>query len=180
MRDNEIAAMFMSVVLPAMQADDALTGVGLAASNQPRQQGAPSGNYVLFVKLFDRRYGHTQRKDVYTTDDAEFSHEEDQFYETTYQFSAWTKADPADTNALTESDILNLVCGIMQSDTTLAAFRDAGAGVLRITEVRNPIIVDDSDRFAAVPSFDVTLTHNRTAVSTLPAVVTFEANMGRV
>jgi hypothetical protein len=88
--------------------------------------------------------------------------------------------DSKDVTSLTESDILNIVSGIMQSDTLLAAFRAAGAGILRVTDVRNPYIVDDRDRFEAVPSFDIVLTHKRKTVSAIPAVVTYEANVSRV
>lgn len=109
-----------------------------------------------------------------------FDHADRQLYESTYQLSAWVPQDPASVNALTESDVLNIVSGIMQSDAIIAAFRASGVSLLRVTEVRNPYIVDERDRFEAVPSFDIVLLHHRETVSTLPAVVTYEANINRV
>lgn len=180
MNDKELNALFVGPLLAAMTADIRLSGVRLARSYQQTQQGATSGAYVYFVKISDHRYGHPWRSDVWDAPNSLMRHAETQTYETTYQLSAWIPQDSTDVTALTESDILNIVCGIMQSDTILAAFRAAGAGILRVTEVRNPYIVDDRDQFEAVPSFDVVLTHKRNIVATLPAVVTYDANVSRV
>lgn len=180
MNDKELNALFMGPVFTAMTADIRLNGVKLARSFQQSQQGAASGPFVYFVKIGDHRFGHPRRADVWDADGQTMRHTELQKYETTYQLSAWIPQDPADVTALTESDILNIVSGIMQSDAILAAFRAAGAGILRVTDIRNPYIVDDRDRFEAVPTFDVVLTHDRENVATLPAVVTYEANVSRV
>ena len=180
MNDKQLAALFMAQLLPAMQATSGLSGVKLARSFQSRQQGANSSPYVYFVKVGDHRYGHPERKDEYAAGSGDFTHTEIQQYESTYQFSAWVPQDPKDVTGLTESDILNIVSGIMQSDAIISAFNAAGVGILRVTDVRNPYIVDDHDQFEAVPSFDVILTHKRTSVSTIPAVATYESNFGRV
>lgn len=180
MNDKGLNALFMSHVLPAMQSIPELYGVNLARNYQQTQQGATTGPYVYFVKLFDRRFGHPKRRDIWDAARGLFWHEEEQTYATTYQLSAWIPQTPSDVTGLTESDILNLVSGIMQSDGVLSAFRAAGVGILRVTDVRNPYIVDDRDRFEAIPTFDVVLTHNRINVASLPAVVTYDANLGRV
>ena len=180
MNDKQLAALFMAQLLPAMQATSGLSGVKLARSFQSRQQGANSSPYVYFVKVGDHRYGHPERKDEYAAGSGDFTHTEIQQYESTYQFSAWVPQDPKDVTGLTESDILNTVSGIIQSDSILAAFRAQEVGILRVTDVRNPYIVDDHDQFEAVPSFDVTLTHKRTSVSTIPAVAAYDLNLSRV
>lgn len=180
MNDKELNTLFMGPLLTAMTADIRLNGVRLARNFQQTQQGATSGPYVYFVKIGDHRYGHPGRTDVWDSVESVMRHTELQTYETTYQFSAWIPQDPTDVTGLTESDILNIVSGIMQSDAILSAFRAAGAGVLRVTDVRNPYIVDDRDRFEAVPTFDVVLTHKREVIATLPAVVTYDANVSRV
>lgn len=180
MNDKQINALFMGNLLPAMQSHPDLSGVGLARNFQQRQQGATSGPYVYFFKVGDRRYGHTARSDVWNQTAELFTHSEIQRYESTYQFSAWIPQNPADVAGLTESDILNTVSGIMQSDAIIAAFKSQGVGILRVSDVRNPYIVDERDRFEAVPSFDIVLTHERQLVTTLPDVVTYEANLGRV
>lgn len=180
MNDKQIFTLFRSLLLPAMQADTSLAGVELARNFQARQQGASSGSVVYFFKVSDRRYGHPKRRDVWNSNANRFDTAEDQQYQTTVQFSAWIPQDPSNTSSLTESDILNMVSGIMQSDAMLTAFRAAGVGILRVADVRNPYIVDERDRFEAVPTFDIDLTHTRTRTTTTPAVVAYEANISRV
>ena len=180
MNDKQMAALFIAQLLPAIQAAPGLSGVKLARNFQPRQQGANSSPYAYFYKVGDHRHGSPAKKDVFDAQANAFTHTEIQQYESTYQFSAWVPQDPKDVTGLTESDILNVVSGIMQSDALLAAFRAQGVGILRVTDVRNPYIVDDHDQFEAVPSFDVTLTHKRTSVSTIPAVAAYDLNLSRV
>jgi hypothetical protein len=180
MRDKQLNALIMSQLLPAIQATTGLETVALARNFQPTQQGASSGSIVYFVKLFDKRYGWTQRKDTNAEGPGDFVHTERQEYETTYQFSALIPQDPAAVDALTESDVLNEVCGIMQSDTILQAFRAQGVGILRVTDVRNPYFTDDRDRFEAGPTFDIVFVHFRERVTTVPAVVAYDANLVRV
>lgn len=180
MTDLEFAALFMTQVKPAMQAQPGLAAVQMARNYQPRQHGASNSPYVYFFKIGDHRHGHVLRKDAYNVGDEQFDHTEMQVYETTYQFSAWIPQDPNNVTRLTESDILNVVAGVMQSDAIISAFRAQGVGILRVTEVRNPYIVDDRNQFEAIPTFDVVLTHKRISVSTIPAVVTYDLNMSRV
>ena len=180
MNDKQLNALFMAQLLPAMQAQPALAAVGLARNFQPTQQGAATGPYVYFFKIGDHRYGHTKRADVWDDTAQTFTHTESQRYETTYQFSAWIPQNPKDVTSLTESDILNIFSGIMQSDAIISAFQAQEVGIIRVTDVRNPYIVDERDRFEAVPTFDIVLTHERKTVSTIPAVVTYDANVSRV
>ncbi len=180
MNDKQLNALIVTNLQPAIAATSGLSLVKLARNFQQRQQGAEVGPIVYFVKLTDRRYGHTQRKDTYDIDEDEFTHVEGQIYESTYQFSAWIPQTPSDVNSLTESDVLNAVSSIIQSDTIITAFNAAGVGILRVTDVRNPYVVDDRDRFEAVPSFDIVLTHARTLVATVPTVTTYDANLYRV
>lgn len=180
MLDKQIAALFMAELLPRMQATPELAGVKLARNYQARQHGANSSPYVYFFKLSDKRYGHTARRDYWNVAASSMDHTEAQHYLSTYQFSAWIPQDPNDPASLTESDILNLVSCIMQSDAILSAFHAAGVGVSRVTDVRNPYVLDERDQFAATPSFDVVLSHQRTQTSTTPAVEIIEINTGRV
>ena len=175
MNDKQIAALFVSELLPRAQAQPGLAGVVLARKYQPRQHGAATGPVVYFFKVSDHNHGAPQRQDLAGT-----AQTQRQLVETTYQFAAWVPQDPAALAALTESDVLNVVSAIMQSDAILAAFRAAGVGIQRVTEIRNPYFVDERDRFEAEPTFDIVLTHYRTLSSALPAVDTFEANISRV
>lgn len=180
MNDLQLAGLIIAQLKPVMLTTAGLTAAALLRNFQPRQQGAPSGPAVFFFKVGDKRYGSPQRRDLVDGTGLVFGHEERQLLETTWQFSAWIQQDPADAARLTESDVLNLVSGIMQSDTIIAGFRTAGVGIQRVTDVRNPYIVDDRDRFEAVPSFDIVVTHYRVTSTTVPAVVAYDANVSRV
>lgn len=180
MNDKQLFALFMAQVLPAIQAVPGLSTVKMARDFQPRQHGANTAPYLYFTKLSDHRHGHPFRQDVYNSLTGDFVHEEFQQYESLFQFSAWIPQDPANTAGLTESDVLNVACAIMQSDTIIASFRAAGVGILRVTDVRNPYIVDERDQFAAIPNFDVALTYKRSLASTIPAVVAYDLNLSRV
>lgn len=180
MDDKALSILIRTQLLAVMQATTGLSSVGLARNYQPTQQGAATGAYVYFAKLFDRRYGHVERREVWNQTAGAFDHVERQQYETTYQFTAMVPQNAASATELSESDILNRVSGIMQSDAMLAAFQAAGVGILRVTEVRNPYMLDDRDLYEAMPSFDLVVTHKRQTVTTLPAVVTYDATISRV
>lgn len=180
MNDKQIAALLMSELLPRMQAQPDLAGVLLARKYQPRQHGATTGPIVYFFKVGDHNHGSPQREDFYNEAGVIFDQTQRQLVETTYQLAAWVPQNPADVAALTESDVLNIVSAIMQSDALIAAFRAAGVGIQRVTDIRNPYFVDERDRFEAEPSFDIVLTHYRNLVSTTPRVETYEANIHRV
>ena len=171
MTDKEMQRLIMATLAPMMPA-----GLALARNYQPKQEGAPSIPAIYFVKIGDRRYGHPSRRDVWDVDQGVFVHTERQVYISTYQFQA---TEPTN-QELTASDILNTVSGIIQSDKILSAFLAAGVGVQRVTDVRNPYIVDERDQFEAVPSFDIVLSHWRDTVASVPAAVALEINIGRV
>lgn len=171
MNDKEMQRLIMGTLAPMMPA-----GVALARNYQLKQEGTPSIPTVYFVKIGDRRYGHPSRRDVWDADQGVFVHTERQVYISTYQFQA---TEPT-SQELTASDILNTVSGIIQSDKILSAFLAAGVGVQRVTDVRNPYIVDEHDQFEAVPSFDIVLSHWRDTVASVPAAVALEINIGRV
>lgn len=180
MNDKQIAALFVAELLPRMRAQADLAGVALARKYQPRQQGATTGPVVYFFKVGDHDHGSPKREEIINGAGVVFNQTQRQLVETTYQFAAWVPQDPANVAALTESDVLNIVSAIMQSDALIAAFRAAGVGIQRVTDIRNPYFVDERNRFEAEPSFDIVLTHYRNLSSTLPAVDTFEANISRV
>ena len=180
MNDRQLAALFMSQVLPRAQATAGLSAVKMARSFQPRMHGASSSPYLYFYKVGDHRHGYPQRTDKWNAQTSAMDHIETQKCETTFQFSAWIPQTAAGVTDLTESDILNAVVSIMQGDDLAAAFMSQGVGILRITDVRNPYIVDDHDQYEAVPTFDVVLTHDRIRVVTIPAITTTEINISRV
>lgn len=95
-------------------------------------------------------------------------HIEIQQYETSFQLSCLARQDPADADAITASDYLNLARYIIQSAPTIQTLQNAGVGVYKITPVRNPFFHDDRDQWEANPNFDFVLTHKQSIVSQTP------------
>lgn len=188
MTDSELKQFIVAQLDAFMPLDPVLatlTGLTVAASFQPRQQGMQDGPVIYFVKLFDKRYGFPSVKDTFVDPVppdpvGTMRHTETQLYETHYQFMALVPQDPTDVDGVSESDALNCVAGIIASDAFRAQMNAVGLGILRVTEVRNPYFQDDRDRFEASPSFDVVFTNSRTRITSEPRLVTYDANVGRV
>lgn len=182
MNDRQLFTLIMTNLGAAMAAHPDLTGVGLSRNYQAKQAGASSSSWVYFAKIMpDKRHGHPGRKDVYNSTSGVFSHVETQVYETPIQFMALVPQINPSANSLTASDILAVVSGIIQSDSVRDAFRAAGVGMLRVTDIRNPPFTDDRDQYEMAPAFDIVFTHARqTAPATVAPVVDYGVGINRV
>lgn len=153
--------------------------------DQPTLQGRPSGPALLIQKIpGDKRYGWLKREDVPDPDvPTQMIHREVQFYESTIQIEALGPPAPSTGAPLptsTASDLVNLAAAIVQGDAGMKQMRDAGLGVLRVTQVRNPFMKNDREQYEAVPSFDLVVTHEQVMLSTTPAATVGELRMARV
>lgn len=172
MLDNLLIRLIIQVItagLPSVGLNTLLIKQG----QQPTQQGVNTAPTGYFFKVGpDHPYGFPNVKDVFNTTAGTFDHIESQQYESTFQMMTQATQNPLMPNALTASDILNYLRYILQSRVTIATFEAQNIGVLKITEVRNPYFKDDSDTFQASPSFDFTLTHKQTIITSTPVVET--------
>jgi hypothetical protein len=179
MLDNQLIQVFLPIIQNGLIADG-FTGVNTIAANQPTQQGVPTSPTVTFYKIADHRYGFLGRFNNWNPLSETMVHTEDQMYETTFQVNALVLQSPLTPNQYTASDLVNEVAAIMQSDNTLNILYNNGIGILRITEVSNGYFTDDMDNFEASPSFDFTLTHTQTRVSTGNVIDHVEYDIFRV
>lgn len=179
MLDNQLIQVFLPIIKNGLIADG-FTGVNTIAANQPTQQGIPTSPTVTFYKVSDNRYGYLGRFNTWDTLLSTMIHTEIQTYETTFQVNALVLQSPLTPNEYTASDLVNEVSAIMQSDNTLNILYNNGIGILRITDVSNGYFTDDMDNFEASPSFDFTLTHTQTRVSTGNPVNHVEYDIFRV
>lgn len=149
---------------------------------QPTQQGQPPGMILYFQRRPARRVGFPQRKDTWLPIEEVFEHKESTQFEVTYQFNAFTDpVDPAVEPPLpTPADLLDLASFAVQSDRGLRVLREAGLGVLRVTELRHGYVLDDRDQNEAEPSFDVTLTYRNEVTDRVPVVTEAELEIHRV
>jgi hypothetical protein len=177
MLDNQLIQVFLPIINSGL-ATYGYIGVTVLASNQPTQQGIPTGPTVYFYKLNDHRLGFLRRFDEW--DGVNMIHTEEQQYETTFQVNSLVIQKPLTPNEYTASDLVNDVCSIMQSDSTREILYNNGISILRITDVTNGYFVDDKDNFEASPSFDFTLSYTRTKVSTGNVIDHVEFDVNRV
>lgn len=175
MLDNQLIALIIGIIRTGLTARSLTANV--RQYNQPRQQGTPTENTVLLMKMNNRRYGYLGRTDEYDEDASEMVHTETQWLETPFQVGALAIQDPANVNSLTASDLVNIVASILQSDATLAQLQSQGVGMLRIIDIRNPYFSDDKERFEASPSFDFSVTHEQVDISQVPVLQSTELNI---
>lgn len=172
MLDNALNILIRNTILAGLTSRG-YSGIAVMQMNQPTQQGANIPATIYFTKLSDDRYGFLGRSDDWDEDAETMVHTEVQNYISKFQIQALSIQNPANTSSLTASDLVNITASILQSDSGRKMLWNAGVGILRITDIRNPYFKDDSDRFEAVPSFDFELTHQQIITSTSPIVSDF-------
>lgn len=128
-------------------------------SYQPTQTGAKSKDSLYFFELPANRIGSPKR--ISSTDiNGKTINQDYQLTAQTYQISSLVRAP----KTYTASDILNDLAIYMQSDEFITALSAAGIGIMRITDIRANYFKDDKDQHQNSPSFDFTLTYNRTII----------------
>lgn len=173
MNDNDLIKAFKPIISGLLEANG-ITNCPVIAANQPTRQGVELNKAIYFTKISDKRYGFVKRSDQLDLPNNKFLHTELQPYETTFQINALSIQSPSDVNALTASDLVNLVSSIMQSDYARDELKKSGIGIIRITDVRNPYFVDDKDRYEASPSFDFTLLYNRSLIMDVGVIESYD------
>ena len=174
MTDNQLLALLITTLQPSVQSQ--WPTVSMLQKNQPTQQGVDTGPRVFFEKLFDKRYGFTGETfdlDVLppgTPTWTPITTTYTQVIETTVQFSALVIQDPTNLALPTASDVAHYVAMLLSTDDILATLTQAGANVMRITQVTNPYFHDDRERFEAHPSFDVVFQHERDLSLSTPPI----------
>lgn len=174
MTDNEFLALFIAFLAPR------LPGVVIKQANQPTSQGAESGPAIYIARVTDTRIGSPEVSDAWNEVDQEMVHTETQGHATTWQLTGLVPQNPADLTGATAADVLANAAMAVNSRAFVELLAAHSAGVGRITDIRNPFFTDDTDRFAASPSFDFTITHRRTQVTTVPAAASIEFRTARV
>lgn len=147
---------------------------------QPRQSGAPDGPAIL--TNFDRKkqIGFPRRFSKYDAANARWLKVQGQRQESTYHIEAMVPQSPADWQAMTEADVLDIARFILQSDETVAALSAQNIGVLRVTENLSNYIVDDKEQNENVPFFEVTFSHRIEFSATTPTIDEFVVSTNRV
>ncbi len=179
MTDNQLFRLLLPLIREGLRAAG-IADLAIKQQYQPMPQGTPSDPVIFLHKINDYRYGYPQRKSVWEQEAKRLVHEESIWMQTSFQVNALAPQDPAQSDLLTASDLLNLSAIILQSDATRQTLQAHGIGIYRVQDIRQIYFVNDRQQFEASPSFDFTLTHRHVITSCAPVVEAFEQNIYRV
>lgn len=167
--------MIDAVVQTAIKSvlDTGLAGASITAtvaqSYQPTRQGAPLNPVVVFTKIAVRRFGwQGQKLTLIPGVPNTFTLDEPYYLRATYQVSGYMNQNPLDPSSLNAYDVLDICAATLQSMAGVATFFAAGIGVDRISDIRTPRSLDDSDRSIMDVNFDFVLSYKNTLTSVIP------------
>ncbi len=89
--------------------------------------------------------------------------------------NCWRLESPSGDTELTAQDILYIISSSLQSAETIGTLGPLDMGILRITDLRNPYFENDASDFQSSPSFDFTVTHKHTTITSVPRIEFVEA-----
>ena len=167
MTDADIETQIKSVL------DTGLAAAGISAivfqSFQPTRQGPPLLPNVLFTKISAHRWGHQAPKLTLIPGSPDTFQEAETYYlRATYQVTGHMDQDHVAPASLNTYDVIDRCAAILQSVAGRATFKAAGIGIDRISDIRTPRSLDDSDRFDMDASFDFVLSYKQEFVSIVP------------
>jgi hypothetical protein len=155
-------------------------GIEAVKAFQPRQQGAQI-TPTVYVNLEDpKRIGFPKRESKWDAQSQLMMHVQGQRMESTYHIEALVPQSPADYTGMTEADVLNVACFILQSDAAIATLASLNVGLLRVTQLRSNYIVDDKEQNENVPFFEITFSHRVEVTLTAPTIDEFNTVFARV
>lgn len=169
MTENQLIQLFLPIINAGLIADG-FNNVIVKRSNQPTQQGVNSSPTVYFSPIANRRYGFLGRFYNWDAVHSVMVHNEIQYMESSFQISTLVRQFPTKPTDYTAYDLAYEVSSILQSDATIVTLNNVGAGILRITDIRQPYFVDDHDNFEALPNFDFTLLYQNDRVMNTPVI----------
>jgi len=153
--ENQIWQSVFSLLNAVLQAKK-YTDWTIRQGNQPSVEGLTDKS-IYITRIASRRYGWQAHRNKYYEDTGKMVHSEQYFQEVLFQISAFAKRDPTSTTELTSGDVLNSLITFLQSIDGVSSMHALGFQTFRITELREPPIVDDSDIYEKLPSFDISV-----------------------
>lgn len=141
--------------------------VTVAQTYNPTTQGVPLVPVVFFTKILAVRFGAQGQKYEYNGGNDSFDKTESYYLKATYQINAVISQNISDPDSLNAYDVVDLAAAILQTAETRDTLRAAGIGIERITDIRTPNYLDDSDLYKIDPSFDFVLSYQNTIASTV-------------
>lgn len=179
MLDSELIVILgAEIIAGAVASFPSLVGIPLIQKAQPTQQGTATGPSIYFENIDDspRHWPSTQTALV----DGVFKEITTQQIESVYQISSLLWQDPAATIIITAKDLASQIMMWFNSPATIQRLRRNNIGLLRVTKVRNEKFENESHQFEAHPSFDITITVNRTLSVEIPKITYVDGDIIKV
>ena len=153
--ENQIWASLFTLLNSVLTKKE-ITGWTIRQGNQPAVEGLRDKS-IYITRIASKRYGWQAHRNKYDAVHQKMIHSEEYFQEILFQISAFAKRNPSDINELTSSDILNTFITFLQSIDGVESMHELGFQTYRIVELREPPIVDDSEIYEKLPSFDISI-----------------------
>lgn len=180
MNDAELFTLIKAYLESRMGDRFPLPVADVSQSYQPMPQSRPTAPSLLMSILPAKRYGQRQTSQQWDAGTGRMVRTESQQMESPVQISAWVPFDPATDMGMTAGDLADTAAMVLNSQTFIEHVKAAGAGVLKISDVRKPYFLNDQANYELAPSFDVTITHRRVFVDVAPIVTTIDVDIQRV
>jgi len=156
--NNDIIRAFLPLI------NTALTSYGydvdILQAYQPVEMGVKTKDSVYFFEVSTERIGQPNRISKWDTVQGKTINTDYQIMGITYQVSVLVRSP----KVYTASDILSDLSIYMQSSEFITALESQGIGILAIKAMRTNWFKDDRDQHQEAPSFDFTLTYNRSII----------------
>lgn len=153
--ENQIWASVFSL-LNGILTKKQITGWTIRQGNQPAVEGLRDKS-IYITRIASKRYGWQAHRNKYDEVAGKMIHSESYFQEILFQISAFSKRNPSNIDEITSGDILNTFITYLQSIDGVSAMQALGFQTYRIVELREPPIVDDSEIYEKLPSFDISI-----------------------
>ena len=200
-RENDL----WRIILPICVAGVAdFPGVVVKRAYQPSTQGDGTAPRVVLFRATSRRYGAqgkgqrwvvgddgqgriaavdarkgSETRPTGTSPSGRMIKTETWRKEDTYQANALVDRTPED-EGYTAKDVLEGLSGHLQSDEAIVAFRNAGLGILRVTDVQEIPYEDDQGSYRISVNIKFTVTYTQTREKEIPVVSGTEFKIYRV
>lgn len=146
---------------------------------QPTSQGRVT-RCVYFWLLADTPEGWQYRNHITDRESLQVRTKETQVMASSFQVGALIPDDPTKPDELTAKDVTVICRQIVQSQPFVTALSNAGVGVRRASDIRNPQFVNELGNYEYEPSFDFTVTHKQVIIQLTDSIESVEFNLHRV
>lgn len=173
MTDNEIIRAFGPLIRQQYPE------LALIQKNSPTQQGTSTQNAIYFAKIGDERFGFSGETQIKNPDNT-ISCVSEQFYFTTFEFSALALQFARDSTRPTASDILNDLAGYFQSFKIVEDLKTFGLNITKVKMVNNEAFEDDAHVYEFMPKLLIEFAHKRSFTYQVNSISTFDLNVNSV